>query len=159
MLTMSTTTPQNPGLSREQAVPGVYVRTTGQPADIDLLWNGSRTYFKDDRTGLFSLVLGFLAGCVVTAVLFITVFNQPAFQQMLTPAPVATAPPVAKPVIKPDHATIVVEKGETLSGIIDREYHNSAVGIQKQVVASNRLEDSGVVQAGQMLRLPVIEQP
>jgi LysM repeat protein len=158
MPTMSTTS-QSPVLPREQAVPGVYVRTSGQPADIDMLWNGSRTYFKDDRSGIFNLAMGFIAGCVVTTVLFVTVFNQPAFQQLLTPAPAAPTVTEAKPLIKPDHATVVVEKGESLSTIIDREYHNTSVNIQKQVVASNRLEDSGVVQAGQMLRLPVIEQP
>jgi LysM repeat protein len=147
-----------PASKADQPVPGVYVRTGGQPADIDLLWNGSRTYFKDDRAGLFNLFVGFIAGGIVTSVLFLTVFNQPAFQRLVAPPPVVAEPQLPKTTIKPEHATVVVEKGETLSGIVDREYHNTAMALQKKVIASNHLEDNGVVQVGQVLRLPVFEQ-
>jgi LysM repeat protein len=51
---------------------------------------------------------------------------------------------------------VVVEKGDTLSNILDREYHNTAMRIQQQVIQVNQLDKSGIVQAGQRLNLPKV---
>lgn len=145
-------------VQESQAAPGVYIRSAQPTSDIDLLWNGSRTYFRDDRSGLFTLLVGFLAGCMVTAVLFLTVFNQPAFQHLWTPAPPAPQAMMATPVtvMKADHPNVVVEKGETLSGIVDREYHNTSPRIQQAVIQANRLKDASSIQVGQVLLLPAV---
>jgi LysM repeat protein len=144
--------------------PGVYVRSANKTSDIDALWSGSRTYFRDDRSGLFTLLFGFLLGAAVTSVLFLTVFNQPVFTQLWTPAvssqavanPVAGDPGVTGPTLKPLHQVVVVEKGETLSEIVDREYRNTAPHIQQRVSQVNNLGLSHNVMVGQRLTLPTI---
>jgi LysM repeat protein len=144
--------------------PGVYSRPNNRShhSDIDALWGGTRSYFKDDRSGLFAMLMGFVLGSVVTTLLFVGVFNQPFFQHWWQPnantasSQASSTPAAATSIITPVHTNVVVEKGDTLSNILDREYHNTAMRIQQQVIQVNQLDKSGIVQAGQRLNLPKV---
>ncbi|MBY0450996.1 MAG: LysM peptidoglycan-binding domain-containing protein [Cyanobacteria bacterium] len=53
-----------------EKTPGVYVRSEDYHAkDLDMLWSGARTFYRDERSPFLLLGIGFFAGVLVTTAL------------------------------------------------------------------------------------------
>lgn len=78
--------------------PGVYVRRHAEEdSDLDVLYSVSR-HNRDDKQNLVFLILGFLAGVVITSLVFILFLNKPNLPGVLEgPTPAEDTPAVEQP--------------------------------------------------------------
>ena len=77
-----------------EKTPGVYVRSEDYHAkDLDMLWSGARTFYRDERSPFLLLGIGFFTGVLVTTALGCFLMWSPWFVHRTTSslAPVTTS--------------------------------------------------------------------
>jgi LysM repeat protein len=96
-----------------EKTPGVYVRTN-EPAnhELDMLWSGSRTQFREERSPFLFIAIGFVLGVIVTAAAFIFLVSKPETKMGESSL---MAPVVQEKDIPQKHKSIITTPNQTES--------------------------------------------
>lgn len=159
----------------QSRIPGVYVRENADPHELDMLWAGSKTYQREERSPLLFFAGGLILGIIATSAVFLLLMAKPDIRfgggdKLVNPgveeveeAPVATKAETGKTVNTPGDIiktkstvgsqTYTVKDGDTLGGIAYRHYHSSAPEYVEKIRRANKVQGE-MIHIGQELVIP-----
>lgn len=160
----------------QEKTPGVYVRAENElPHELDMLWSGSKSYPKEERSPLISFIAGVLVGGILTAAVFLLFIIQPQIKtgpsQITTPVnetvdssqPAATngAPAsgntqggTAATPAAAGAQNYTVQSGDTLGTIAEKVYGSSAPKYVEKIQTANNMSSPDALQIDQKLIIP-----
>jgi len=142
--------------------------------ELEALWPGVHQDFfqqaQSKRTPSFYMMIAFLAGAVTS---MIVIWGYSAVSSLVAnagkladkptavsaPQPVAQQPLVPQnidpsAILKPAHATVEVQNGDTLAAIAVREYGKTSPRLLDAICRANGLRNANFLKLGQALNLP-----
>lgn len=171
---LSTRSEVRPSQKDTGGFPNIFAEAeTPKSDELETLWPGVHQDFfhSPKRTPSFHLMVGFLAGAVVSMVC-ISGYSivsgmiakagsgQPNKQVAAAPATTTAAPaPVPQgvdpsAVLKPAHPTVEVLNGDTLAAIALREYGKATPRLLDAICKANGMRNANFLNLGQKLNLP-----